>query len=150
MQYIERRERATSMPLWGVGVLALRLPVLGRGLQVASTYSWSSGVAAGEGAEGVKSICRGETCWGYGSELGVLKRRAERVCGTENRDGNKTLLALLIAEKFVIYVSSRRVLDRAAAILGLVETCTCTLDWKPFYISVPTARLSFQCLWPQF
>lgn len=62
------------------------------------------------------------------------------------RIGNKTLLVLLIAEQVVIYVSSIKLLDRAGAVLGLVQTCTCTLDWKPFYISEPTARLSFQCL----
>lgn len=39
------------------------------------------------------------------------------------RIGNKTLLALLVAEQLVIYVSSSRVLDRAVAVLGLVETC---------------------------
>lgn len=53
------------------------------------------------------------------------------------RIGNKTLLALLIAEQ-LIYVSSSRLLDRAVAVLGLVEeTCTCILDWKPFILVSP-------------
>lgn len=148
MQYLGRRERATWMLLWGVGIITPRLPILGHGIQVASTYSWSSGAAAGEGAEAVKSNCRGETCWGYGSELGVLRRRVGRE--QKIRIGNKTLLVLLIAEQLVIYVSCIRLLDRAVALVGLVETCPCILDWKPFCISELTARLSFQCLWPQF
>lgn len=95
---------------------------------MASTYSWSSGTAAGKAAEAVRSVCRGGTCWGYGSKLGVLRRRVGRRCGTENWDRKQNFIRLIIAEQLDIYVSSSRLLSRAVALLGLVETCTCTLN----------------------
>lgn len=136
MLYLGRRERATSMPLWGVGIITLCLPILGRGIQVASTYSWSSGTAAGEGAEAVKIFAEVE----HAGDMGVLRRRAGRGSGTENRDRKQNLISFAYCKTTYL---CQWLLDRAVAVLGLVESCTCMLDWKPFYISEPTAKLSF-------
>lgn len=32
-------------------------------------------------------------CWGYGSELGVLRRKVGRGCGTENEDWKQNFIS---------------------------------------------------------